>query len=52
MDVCFHDNIDTADAVEGDFFVRVGVPVAHFGHVDAVCFVFFVAWDRVSGAWL
>lgn len=43
VDVGFDDDVDAADAVEGDFFVRVVVSVTHFGHVDAVGFVFFVA---------
>lgn len=36
MDVCFDDDVDAADAVEGNFFVLVGAPVAHLGHVAAV----------------
>lgn len=55
VDVCFDNDVDAADAIEGDFLMRVGVAVAHGGHVDAVCFVFFVAWkegEDVSGVGL
>lgn len=44
VDICFDDDVDAADAVKGNFFVWIGVPVAHFGHVDTVGLVFFVAW--------
>jgi hypothetical protein len=36
MHVCFDNDVDAADAVEGYFFVFVGIPVAHEGHVLAV----------------
>lgn len=44
MHVCFDENVDAADAVEGYFRVFVVAPVAHAGHVDAFGFVLFVAW--------
>ena len=43
MHIRFHEDVDAADAVEGDFHVVVLTPVAHQRHVGAVGFVFFVA---------
>lgn len=48
VDVCFYDDVYAADAVEGYFFVFVGAPVAHCGHVAAVRGVLFVTCECVS----
>ena len=42
--VGFHDDVDAADAVQGDLLMRVGVAVAHLGHVLSVRLVLLVAW--------
>jgi hypothetical protein len=49
--VCFDNDVDAADAVERNFFVLVGVPVAHEGHVFAVGGELLVAFceDDVLG---
>ena len=43
MDVGFDDDADASYSVEWDFNVFVVAPVAHAGHVDAVCVVLLVA---------
>jgi len=48
VDVCFNDDVYAADAVEGYFFVFVGAPVAHCGHVLAVRGVLLVTCGCVS----
>jgi hypothetical protein len=47
--VGFDDDVDAADAVEGDFFVFVGSPVAHEGHVFAVGGELLVAFCEDDG---
>jgi hypothetical protein len=49
MDVCFHDDVDAADAVEQDFDVLVGAPVAHERHVLAVRVVLLVTFGEDDG---
>ena len=49
VNVCFDNDVDAADAVEGNLDVLVGEAVAHLGHVVAVRLVLFVACD---GCWL
>jgi hypothetical protein len=46
MDICFDENVYTADTIEGDFDVFVFAPVSHFGHVGAAGVVLFVACER------
>lgn len=46
MDVCFDDDVDAADAVEGDFFVLVAAPVTHEGHVFAIGGELLVAFSE------
>ena len=43
MHIGFDEDIDAADAVEGDLDVLVAPPVAHERHVGARGFVFFVS---------
>jgi hypothetical protein len=36
MHVCFDNDVDATDTVEGDFFIFVAAPVTYEGHVFAV----------------
>lgn len=47
VDICFYNDVDATDAVKGYFFVFVGAPVAHLGHVLAFRGVLFVAYQDV-----
>jgi hypothetical protein len=36
VDVCFDNDVDATDAVQGNLFILVAAPVAHQGHVFAI----------------
>lgn len=43
VDISFDEDVDAANAVQGDLDVLVLAPVAHFGHVGAAGVVLFIA---------
>lgn len=43
MHICFDNDVDAADTVESDFLVLVFTPIAHCGHIFALCGIFVVA---------
>jgi len=45
VDVGFHYNVHSSDAVEHDFLVLVLTPVSHFGHVCALRIEFFITCE-------
>ena len=43
VDVCLYDDADASHAIKWDLNIFVVPPVAHAGHVDAICVVLLVA---------
>ena len=48
MDIGLDDDVDTSNAVKRDLDVFVVAPIAHAGHIYAVCLVFLVTLDVLA----
>jgi hypothetical protein len=46
VNICFDNDVHAADAIEGDLLVLVPPPVAHEGHVFAICWELLVAFGK------